>query len=151
MRLIKLSQGCKAIVDNGDYFRISQYKWNVTQNGHGYFYARRLDGKTPVYMHREVMYAKKGQEVDHINKDTLDNRSDNLRIVSRRSQRANSSKRKDNRNEYKGVHIVNGKYITARICGVHLGMFETEKDAAQSYNEAAVRLFGEHAQLNEIS
>ncbi|MBA7566322.1 hypothetical protein ES708_08013 [subsurface metagenome] len=67
---------------------------------------------------------------------------------------ANTKKYKNSQNKYKGIHIIRGKYITARIQidgkQIHLGMFLTETEAAHAYNAAAIKYFGEYAQLNEI-
>ncbi len=54
---------------------------------------------------------------------------------------------------YKGVTKVSGSpKWAARIMvdykQIHLGMFDTEEQAAQAYNDAAIESFGEYAHLN---
>jgi hypothetical protein len=101
-------------------------------------------------MHRVVTQAVQGQEVDHINGDRLDNRRENLRIVTR-SQ--NAMNRKWNGSKPKGVsrnyNPRSLKPFTARIQfngkPIFLGNFSTVEEAAQAYNEAAAKYFGEYA------
>jgi hypothetical protein len=102
------------------------------------------------------MATPKGKDTDHINGDTLDNRRCNLRVCSHQQ---NISNRKKQRNpttsQYKGVHLdkARGKWhAKLRSHGrmVHIGYFTSEEDAAQAYNEAARKHFGEFARLNVI-
>jgi hypothetical protein len=66
--------------------------WELGRRGKSYRYAaRRLNGKT-VYLHRVIMNAQPGDVVDHINKNTLDNRRRNLRIGGERENQLNSVK-----------------------------------------------------------
>jgi hypothetical protein len=135
-----------ALVDDEDYEYINQWKWYYTQG-----YARRSVSTEPKYMHKEIM--KDISTVDHINGNKLDNRKDNLRPVTR-SQ--NSYNRKPNKGyKYKGVWFRKSarKYIACISFDKkkhHLGYFETEKEAAVAYNEAAIRLHGEYARLNIV-
>ena len=84
MKEIPLTQGQFAIVDDEDYERFSVYKWRVFfAKGTKSYYARRhspmsLGKRSTIFMHRDVMGAKHGEMVDHINHDTLDNRKSNL-------------------------------------------------------------------------
>lgn len=94
--VIDLTQGKKAIIDAVDYSLLSEYKWcfNVSRKNMGYALRNSypVDRKHPVkiYMHRILVGAKKGEIVDHINRNTLDNRRSNLRIVDRGTNVRNS-------------------------------------------------------------
>jgi hypothetical protein len=105
-------------------------------------------------MHREVVDAKPGDIVDHINHDRLDNRRSNLRICTHSQNCANGEGlRSHNSAGYKGVYAVRDKWrAQIRVNGRchHLGYFVTKREAAIAYNEAAVRLFGPFASLNVI-
>ena len=69
MKLISLTQGKFAQVDNSDYKLVSKFKWCVYKN-HNSYYAKRTDcsnGKrVAVYMHRFIMGAPKNMQVGHI-------------------------------------------------------------------------------------
>lgn len=149
VKRIELTQGLFAVVDSEDYDWLSQYRWQK----HGLFYAvGYVDGKS-VLMHRFIMGAKKGQQVDHINGDKLDNRRSNLRFCTDSQNHANTGLRKDNTSGFKGVVRVkkNGKYVAQiqydkRM--INLGYYETAEEAAKVYDKKAVEFFGDFARTN---
>lgn len=104
-------------------------------------------------MHRQVVDVPDGMVVDHINRDSLDNRKANLRPATRAQNVWNSTKRKGGTSRYKGVSFKkhNAKWI-ARIYTkgreIHLGCFENETDAAKAYDNAAKKYHGRFAALN---
>lgn len=96
-KLIKLTQGKFAIVDEENYDLLSQHNWHVRKSWGNYYAVRNVlfdDGRRlPIDMHRIIMGAKSGQYVDHINQNSLDNRRCNLRICSNAENARNSKKK----------------------------------------------------------
>lgn len=99
MKVINLTQGFICVVSNEDFTRLSKYAWRVSHSkGKGRKYgepyaATTIKGKK-FYMHRLIMKNPVGKIVDHINNQTLDNRRENLRIVSHKENMRNRIDRK---------------------------------------------------------
>lgn len=156
MKEIPLTQRKVALVDDADFEEISRHKWYARRCGKAYYAVRAAqmgDRRVYLYMHRVVMEALPGMEIDHINSNTLDNQRSNLRACTRSQNHMNARKLTGCSSRYKGVYWnkqarrwhsrikVNGKHQ-------HLGHFDNEWQAACTYNQAASRLFGEFASLN---
>lgn len=65
-------------IDFEDYIEVSKHKWTTNRAGYA---LSRINGRN-ILLHRLIMNAKPGQQVDHINLDITDNRKSNLRICS---------------------------------------------------------------------
>lgn len=145
---IPLTKGEKSIVDaNRD--DLLEHKWSLSHYGYA---VRGVPGKQGgiIYLHREIMNAQPGQDVDHINGNKLDNTTVNLRLCTRQQNLANKPPRKDSKLQVKGVRITpSGKY-EARINHKTLGTFDTPSAAATVYANAAIKLHGEFAFKGEI-
>lgn len=152
---IPLTQGKFALVDNEDFEKVNKYKWCFQTRGYAYrhapaeFYSRGC----VLYMHRIIMNAPDGIEVDHINGDKLDNRRENLRFANRSQNSRNTPKRKNGTSGFKGVTFVKrlSKWkaqIEIDNRGKYLGVFLDKEDAARAYDEVAKMYFGEFAKLN---
>lgn len=108
--------------------------------------------------HRILLNSPKGFEVDHINRNKLDNRRINLRLASRSENSANKAKAKGTTSIYRGVCYrvkINkknpwGAYISKNKKRIELGYYPTEHDAALAYNKKSLEIYGDFAFLNEI-
>ena len=155
---IKLNEENWALVEEADYPLVASHKWYAVKDGHHTYAAtniKNVNRHVKVRMHRLFLDAKKGELVDHINRDGLDNRRQNLRIVNHAQNRMNACKYAKGTSKYKGVSFdkKHNKYkaqIKIEKKNKHLGYFDTEEEAALAYNRAALKFFGEHASLNEI-
>lgn len=163
MRFLPLSRGHKAIVDDEDFERLSNYKWSL-QKPHfksGIAYAHRTSTskngakRKTILLHREVLgKIPSGKVVDHIDFDTLNCQKSNLRLVSRQESNVHRRMQKNNTSGYIGVYFDNearkwraqvkykGKYATLR--------FKDKEDAAIAYNAMAQFLNGPLAILNPV-
>lgn len=153
MRKIPLSQGMWAVVDDEDYDALAAHKWYF-KSGYAMRAVRVVEpGRRQkiVRMHREVLSAKEGLQVDHINHDTLDNRKENLRLCTHAQNQHN--RLPQGAVPYKGVIKKRGRYAAKLMVDgmqVWLGMFDTPEEAALAYNEAARKHNGEYAWLNKV-
>lgn len=153
--LVPLTQGKSAEIDIDDFDWLSASKWYLTAYG----YAARsavVDGKRGViYMHRLILNAPKGTDVDHIDGNRVNNSRRNLRLCTRLENLQNSKKRDGTASRHKGVDWLSANHKwRARIRHhgktITLGCFATEGEAALAYNEAAINLFGPFAKLNKF-
>lgn len=132
---IKLTgkKGGMALIDEENYEQINKYKWHQTPNG----YARSKINKKSVYMHRFILNSPENKVVDHINHNKLDNRSENLRIITSVNNKKNQIKRKNATSKYYGVRKKNNKFYAGFYNDgiyIHIGSFNNELDAAESYD-----------------
>jgi len=155
MKVIELTRGLAEIVDDDIYDQYAQYHWNADHKG----YARRstrINGQgrqITIIMHRAIMGAKPGEQIDHINGNKQDNRRCNLRFATAAENARNRKLCITNKLGVKGVSYreksrlyypqikKNGKRI-------YIGCFKTLEEAKAVYDKAAVEHFGEFARLN---
>lgn len=149
MKQIKLTQNKVALVDDEDYDYLIQRKWCAV-NFHGYFYASTTIGDKQQLMHRVILNAPKGTIIDHIDHNGLNNQRNNLRFCTYGQNAVNRIK-KTGRSKYSGVWICNNRFRAGiRVNGIlmNLGTFNCECDAANAYDKAAKKYYGEFANIN---
>lgn len=106
-----------------------------------------------VPLHRMIVDAPKGKEVDHINGDRLDNSCSNLRVASVSENQMNRGVPKSNTTGYKGItwREDRGKFqARVQVNGkkINLGVYATPEDAALAYDCAVIQIYGDFAQTN---
>lgn len=159
---IPLTQGYVTVVDDADS-DLNHLKWSVAvDKRHGYITVHRSvcpleKGKPKTEILARVIGERivgrvlvKGEEIDHINGNTLDNRRGNLRIATHAQNIRNSTKPVTNTSGYKGVTKSRGRWKAQyEINGKHvnLGHFETAEEAHQAYCRAVTKAFGEFARF----
>lgn len=149
--VIHLTNGGFTIVDPERVGELNVRRWHTDRDGYVRSGVRVGKKTTPLRLHRLVMNAERGMEVDHKNRDLLDNRISNLRIATKSQNAANSKKpaKRGVTSKYKGVSWDKGAWSVS-VCTHYLGRFQSETEAARVYNAAALERFGEFARLNEI-
>jgi hypothetical protein len=150
MKSITLTQGKIALVDDGDFEWLSQWKW-YAHKSHGVFYAVRnvwVYGRyRKNFMHRLILNAPDGMQVDHINLNTLDNRCENLRVCTMSQNRMNRSHQSNNKLGVKGVsRHYSGFCAVVEIGGkrVYQKTFRTLEEAKEAYEREAKKHHGEY-------
>ena len=159
---IKLTQNKFAFIDDKNFNWLNKHKWYAQKHRKTYYAKRNtiIDQKQKIiYMHRLIIEnklkrkIKSNEETHHINKNGLDNREENLKIVTKSQHRMMKEKRKDCTSCYKGIYYhkqrkkwhariqLNGKCIS-------LGLFKNELNAAKAYDIAALKYFGQYAKTN---
>jgi len=127
-------------IDEEDYQRVSQHGWSFSTFG---YIKAGINGKC-IYLHRFLLNPPDEIEIDHINRDKLDNRSVNLRLASRSLNCLNVEARKDNKFGCRGVSYFKprGTYV-ARIQIENkrriIGYFKTVEEAVEARMEALDR------------
>ena len=159
-RTIPLTRGYVAIVDDEDYPHLITWNWLANFSGSGVRAMRsvtfanpaKTSGYTsiPVYMHRQIVGLPVGDKrvVDHRNGNQLDNRKENLRVVSQRENAQNRCKQSNNKSGVTGVSFDRDRNKwTARLkvnrSYLYLGRFEHFNDAVTARRKAEDEHFGE--------
>lgn len=154
MKNITLTQGKEAIVDDCDFEELNRHKWYAAKPRKIFYAVRNLPG-TPqrqIRMHRIILNAPKGQEIDHKDGDGLHNWRKNLRFCTNTENQHNRFSRTGS-SRFKGVcwHSRDNKWqsnIRIKRKHTYLGSYDNEIEAALAYDKAARKYFGEFARVN---
>lgn len=167
MKKIPLTKGMFALVDDEDYESVSRYKWYAYQKASGTWYAERTEtkddgSKKGIPMHRFIMDVPPGLQVDHVDRDGLNNQRTNLRCASHRqnSQNRKVKNKSEKSSRYHGVNwVAEFHRWQAVICAgendshgrarqIYIGRFHSEEEAARAYDISALKYFGAFAATN---
>ena len=149
---ITSTNGYKILIDKDMEAEARKRKWSVVKNRDGLVSVIDPDGN---YLHHLVMGNADGMEVDHINLDRLDNRRENLRIVTHQQNQCNQPLQKNNTSGAAGVSFYSprGKFrarIKASQRDIHLGYYQTFEEAVQARNVGMECMFGEYGRYNDV-
>lgn len=150
MKLIPLTQGYFAKVSDRDFSELRKYKWQVHRRKNSeILYAQRhfrdpITGKRrAVYMHRQIRGFPIGLDVDHKDRDGLNNQRRNLRNATRSQNLANSQGRRAR--PFKGVFRKRNKWgVQIRKNGrrIYCGVRDTQEEAHALYVSEARKIHG---------
>lgn len=159
MKLLPLSKGLFAKVDDEDFYWLNQWRWqSVEIKGKTYAFRSRKNNhlglSSRAYLHRIIMRVEDPNVlVDHKFGDTLDNQKINLRVCTKTQNNRNITSHKNSssiylgvswdasRNKWQAAYMFNGKKVLTK-------RFDDEVKAAKAYDTAALKYAGEFANLN---
>ena len=137
------NEAARAIIDLEYIDSVKQYKWHLLSSG--YAYSTKLG-----LLHRYIVNPSEDMVVDHINRNPLDNRRDNLRVCTQHENIFNTSMQCNNtsgvigvtwdksRNKWIAQIQINGK-------NKHLGRYNTKEEAIEARRQAEIEYFGDFA------
>lgn len=149
MKIIYGTKGEEILVSDEDYPLLSRHNWNVNSQG----YVRCSIGNIDTFMHKLVQPVRPSYVIDHINRNKLDNRKENLRTIHHSQNDFNQGKPKNNTSGFLGVMYRKnrGNYyaqISINNEYFHVASGLTKEDAAKLRDYIAWRVRGEFAVLN---
>ena len=162
MKEIKLTKGLYAIVDDNDYAELNKHKWYAmgSKTSRTHYAARGIttNGKLVIKLMHRIIFGidSKDIKIDHIDHNGLNNKRSNLRQCTHAENTRNRTciKQRGSTSKYKGVNLFQNKYYRAQITvnrkNITIGYRKNEKAAALLYNAAAIKYFGEFANLNKV-
>lgn len=151
-KLLPLTKGRVAIVDIDDFENLNEWKWSLDGKGYAIRNSAVTKGiRRAALMHRQIICASNGIQVDHRNHDRIDNRKFNLRLATHSQNMRNKSGGTGvsgikgvtwdkQAGKWKAQMKVNGKYK-------NLGLFKNKEEAGEVYAEVAKEIHGEFFQL----
>lgn len=135
-------RGLFALIDDRDFENVNQYNWYITT--FGYAASNGVNkNKHPITMHRFLFQElDKKMDIDHIDRNKLNNTRGNLRIATRSQNMANMNK--------PNVYWIKkyGKWHARVVMNYkkhHVGYFDDKETAIQAYQIAKKELFGDYA------
>jgi len=160
MKILQLTKGKYTFVDDEDYeWILKMGRWCYVNSGYAFKLAKQNDKQrigSSLLLHRVIM-DKYGlleikKEVDHINRNKLDNQKKNLRIETSSENKINKYVTLKN-NTYRGVTWKEKtKKWRVRIKKnnkeIFIGSFDNEIEGAIAYDKMAKKLFKDFAILN---
>jgi len=156
--IVKISN-YDVIIKDRDYEKFCKCKWYIRSRNekHPYFVTNmKINGKNhAVSLHRYLMDCVPYDDkmVDHIDGNTLNNDTDNLRFCTKTENARNVKKRSHNKSGYKGVSWSKSrKKWLAQIKPsskktINLGCYTTPELAHEAYREASIKYHKEFGRV----
>src|SRR5947209_9538506 len=102
MKMLELTQGRVAIIDDEDYERVIRHQWHFTKQGYAAGWVAASGRREKVLLHRFILAAPENINVDHVNGNKLDCRRSNLRLATR-TENARNQRKRVSISKYKGI------------------------------------------------
>jgi hypothetical protein len=143
------TKGEEILVSDEDYPLVSRHNWYVDSNG----YARSSFGNVIVKLHKLIQSCQRGFIVDHINRNKLDNRRENLRAVN--IQVSNQNRIRPNKHNVGFIGVKFNKHNNCYQCTVShhsksfwVGSSKDDESLAKLRDYVVWKLRGDYALLN---
>lgn len=139
----------EVLIDDSDYNIVKNYTWWGCKKADGSKFVYTQYKRKTILLHRLIMKAKKGQIIDHINRNSLDNRKSNLRFCTARQNQYNHGIKKSNKSGFPGVDFRKDRNKWRAIIKdptgkqISLGHFKTFEKAKQARIEAMKKYYKE--------
>lgn len=135
----------KILLDPENQHLLEDFSWCSSK---GYPCAREKGKNKNVFLHHLILPAKKGFDVDHVDRNPFNNKRSNLRYVTHAQNMMNMKKMRTNTSGFRGVSMDKRDGVwTAQIWAdgkkKHIGRFPSAVLAASAYKETAKILYGE--------
>ena len=146
------------LISKNKFNYVINFKWYLGKNNYPVAY-NSIDNQIKfgrgITLHKLLFpNLSKGLVVDHINRNKLDNRNENLRICTAKENSYNKTKSVNSLNKYKGVSKSSNGMFKASITKdgkkIEINDIPDEKLAAQTYNLMSEELFGSFACKNNV-
>lgn len=150
------------LIDKEDYPRVKHFRWTlsgVTKKNRTRYLRTHPHRVGPsegwvLILHHLILSFPEGKQIDHINRNGLDNRKSNLREATHLENARNKVYERKANSGFLGVVPNKSKkrpwkvYISHFKQSIYLGSYETKEEAALAYDRKAIELRGEFAVLN---
>lgn len=143
------------LLDKTDLSFFNQYSWRIVN---GYVARSKRIGQkvTTIHLHTDLMKPEKDFETDHINRNKLDNRRSNLRVVTHSQNCQNRRKSSRNTSGYIGIRKKKGRTkweVLVTVAGKHfyVGYYSNLQEAIKARDNKTKELHGKFAQLNGVT
>lgn len=130
----------RTLIDAADAEYVNSYRWRVNADGYAVRDARVGEGvgKRVISLAKALMDVapRDSRQVDHINRDRLDNRRSNLRVCTHAQNHQNVPGHPRSTSRFRGVSWDSARqrwaaYVMLAGRTHHLGRFERETEAAE--------------------
>jgi hypothetical protein len=138
-----------AIIDLIDLNLAIEYRWHIAKGGYA---MNGLWRERKQFMHHFIIPKTEGMYVDHKNRNKLDNRRENLHLVTSKENVRNRGLNKNNTSGYRGINRINRKgrtrnweaKIDLNYKSIYLGSFVELEDAIKARRDAELKYWGKH-------
>ena len=145
LSFIELTQGKVAVIDTATYPLIKNFRWHARKDKRTFYAATSIGSPSRIkFMHQFLLEYKAPMQPDHRDRNGLNNRMSNLRVVTK-FQNAQNRKHPPNSSGRTGVSLrTDGKWqaeITVENKRIYLGSFVSKQAAIRSRISAEKEYF----------